>query len=94
MTHSTINSEAFIEAFANTNDFVRNKLTESMTQNVEFWGNKAADYAHKLSDQYEAAIERDASEERLQEIQLKINEAEAAVSNLRTLWKALQTPKA
>ena len=67
-------------------DFTKKALISGMMKNITYWGNK---YYHQCEATLNTLIDAEASDERIETAQQRLDKAQAQLNTLRKLYKLL-----
>lgn len=70
-------------------DFTKKALISGMMKNITYWGNKSAEYYHQCETKLNTLIEAEASDERIENAQQRLDKAQEQLNTLRKLYKLL-----
>lgn len=83
-----MNQEIFT-LIAEADDFTKKALISGMMKNITFWGAKSADYYHQCELTLDTLVSSEATDERIESAQAKLDKAQAQLHTLRKLYKLL-----
>lgn len=81
-------NQDILNLLANADDFTKKVLLEGVMRNCEFWGKKAAERVFTFEEKLNAAIERDMNDAAIESLQTNLDQAQAQLTTLRSLYRA------
>lgn len=82
-------NQEILTLIENADDFTKKALISGMMKNITYWGNKSADYYHQCEATLNTLIDAEASDERIETAQQRLDKAQAQLNTLRKLYKLL-----
>lgn len=82
-------NQEILTLIENADDFTKKALISGMMKNITYWGNKSADYYHQCEATLNTLIDAEASDERIETAQERLDKAQAQLNTLRKLYKLL-----